>query len=375
MSLPPIDRQRVLALALLLGVGACDRDGSTEPPTISLDAERVQADVQAMEVMLGSPIWESFSLIGSGGLALGPGVSASLAGAEELVARGTGGGGSPIIGGEVARAVVTRVMTMADVPAVSQVRTIDPGILGTTYVFDTGEGRYVPAPDRTDAPEDGIRFILYAINPVTHQPVVESEIGYADLIDAGSPLSSAAELQLLVVSAGVTHLDYTLTLDGTEDAVSFGVAGYLTDGVTRLDFDIGSTIAMLARGPSVAIDFRFDVPARDFLVEGDTEIAISDTELTQDVELVVHSGETAIRFAGAADLATVNLTVFVNNRIFATITGDHANPEVRGEGGRALTPEEVEALRRMLWLADGAGELLATLLAPIGAIVLLGGLS
>ena len=60
-----------------------------------------------------------------------------------------------------------------------------------------------------------------------------------------------------------------------------------------------------------------------------------------------------------------------NDRIFATITGDHQHPVVRGAGGRELTQEEVQALEGIFRLVGGVFELTGNLLKPVAAILLL----
>jgi hypothetical protein len=41
---------------------------------------------------------------------------------------------------------------------------------GTTFVYDGEEGRYVGDPEATGAPANGVRFVLYAIDPAPRRP-------------------------------------------------------------------------------------------------------------------------------------------------------------------------------------------------------------
>jgi hypothetical protein len=61
----------------------------------------------------------------------------------------------------------------------------------------------------------------------------------------------------------------------------------------------------------------------------------------------------------------------VNDRIFATVTGDHHNPVVRGAGGRDLTQEDIQALHGIMRLVGGIFELFGNLLKPVVAILAL----
>ena len=59
-----------------------------------------------------------------------------------------------------------------------------------------------------------------------------------------------------VVSGATTFLDYTVVADGSETAGSLSVNGFLTDGTTRLNFDIA------ARGASGSLRAAFARIAR-----------------------------------------------------------------------------------------------------------------
>src|SRR2546425_7284057 len=59
-------------------------------------------------------------------------------------------------------------------------------VLGKTFIYYTGTGRYGVS-DRTGAPSNGVRFILYSVNPATRTIVTPlQEIGSVDLTDKGS---------------------------------------------------------------------------------------------------------------------------------------------------------------------------------------------
>ena len=55
----------------------------------------------------------------------------------------------------------------------ASVAGIPSAVLGTTFVWDLDSGTYV-ASDLSGAPAQGVRFILYAINPVTGLPVANA---------------------------------------------------------------------------------------------------------------------------------------------------------------------------------------------------------
>jgi hypothetical protein len=259
--------------------------------------------------------------------------------------------------------------------AVSDVKpaspALRPGSLGTTYVYDPALQRYVAAAGRTGAPPNGVRFILYAVNPITHEPIVSLEVGHADLIDEGAARPTGLGLRLIVVSEGTTYLDYRVAIDGSANAGTLAVSGFLTDGETRLDFEIGATGTVGPTGATMNVAFEFDVPARAFNVAGTVQGTNAPAGHLGRINLVVRSGLTKIDVAITGDDHTVNATILVNNEIFATITGDHHNPMVRGAGGRELTADEIEALYGILRLVGGVFELFGNLLTPVAAILAL----
>jgi hypothetical protein len=233
----------------------------------------------------------------------------------------------------------------------------------------------VVAPERTGAPENGVRFVLYAVNPVTHEPIVATEIGHADLIDDGASRPTGLGLRLIVVSEGKTYLDYRVAIDGSANTGRLAVTGFLTDGTTRLDFNIEASGTVGPAGATMNVAFEFAVPAREFSVVGTVEGTHSSGGDLGRVNLTVRSGLTSIDFAVTGDEHTVNATILVNDRIFATVTGSPHDPVIRGAGGRELTAEEVEALQGILRLVGGVFELFGNLLKPVGAILALSTIS
>ncbi|MBC7790039.1 MAG: hypothetical protein H7Z74_08835 [Anaerolineae bacterium] len=363
--------KRLGALMLALAAAACGDTANlgTEPDEVSFDAARVQADAQAMESALGAPALRSFAVM-AGHLSVGPSTRAAVQGSVDLLASGSALAVTDAK--RVTRTLAERVMS--GIPASpNDQRVIPPEVLGVTLIYDPVRQEYVPAPDRSGAPGNGVRFILYAVNPVTQQPIVTTEVGYADLIDKGDTRPSSLALQLIVVSGNVTHLDYSVTATGSEESGSLNVAGYLTDGDTRLNFDIGAEGRATASGRALNVEFDFAIPARDFRVEADVAAEQSALGTSQEIELLIRSGITTLRFDVEEDDTTVNATVRVNNQIFATISGQRHHPEVRGAGGRVLTLEEGLALRRMLGFVETVFQLFGELLEPVTWIVELGG--
>ena len=362
---------RLAALAALASLAACGGDGATAPSKdASFDAARVQSGVSAINGALAAPVLESFVAL-SGRFGLGAAPGAATAGARELLSTAAASP-SPADARRVASALSDGVLSAAAGTAV-----LPPSALGKTFVFDAGAQRYVVAAGRAGAPADGVRFVLYAVNPITHQPVTSAEIGHADLIDRAAAQTSGVALRLLVVSGATTHLDYAFAAAGDEQAGTLSVDGYATDGTTRLNFEIDAAGRKTATGGTLDVTFDFAVPNHGFSAEGRVQgtSAAYGAATSEKVDLTVNTGDALIVYAVTADPRTVDATVRVNGHTFATITGDREHPEIRGANGRALTAREGEALRQLFGLADGVFKLFAQLTAPVAAIILLGAMA
>jgi hypothetical protein len=366
----PIQRRTVRAtLALCAFAAGCGSEDATGPDADArFDAQRLTADVVATERAMRPPIWTSFAALGEQ-FELGTTATAAIAGSRELLR--TSDGLTLTRSKQVALATVERLMSITGTDVAPSSPAIRAEALGRTYIYDATLGRYVVAPERTGAPTGGVRFILYAVNPVTGEPIVATEIGYADLIDEGRSRPTGIGLRLMVVSGGMTYLDYRVAIDGSPNSGTLAVAGFLTDGTTRLDFDIDVSATARPGSGTMNVAFEFAVPARSFTVVGSVDASQSSSGEVGSVNLVVRSGPAKIELAVTGDDHTVNATILVNDRIFATITGDHHEPVVRGAGGRELTQEEVQALEGIFRLVGGVFELTGNLLKPVAAILML----
>ena len=360
-------RSLIRVVMLPATLAACGGDRATAPDdAIPFDGTRARADARAVTAALRAPALESFAVLGAQ-FGLGQSGAGMVAASGPLLSAGQDV--TPASARDAANAAAGRLLAAMGPDATPAGAVLRADVLGMVFVYDPVSRRYVPAPAREGAPANGVRFILYALNPVTREPLPDVEVGHADLLDLGAAHPAVISLRLLVVSGGVTYLDYRVTLAGTEQMGALSAAGAVTDGTTRLDFRIEARGSTGAGGRVAEVAFEFHAPSRDFAVAGNVSNDSDPGGDSHRVALVIHSGGTTIRYALTANRDAVDATVFVNGRVFATITGDPRRPEVRAAGGRPLTAEEVEALKQLLGLADGAFALFADLLRPVGAIV------
>jgi hypothetical protein len=113
-----------------------------------------------------------------------------------------------------------------------------PEILqGVTFVWDDLEGGYLPS-ERTGAPANGVRFILYAVNPITGVPEEPfNEIGHLEVTDDSTWPS--LDIGMAAVIGGETLIAGVVTgYLGDVGLQWIGVDGYLSDGTGELEYSL-----------------------------------------------------------------------------------------------------------------------------------------
>ena len=351
-----------LIAASVLFAGCSDGTGPGEP----FDPAHAQADVALLGTLFESQQLAAFAEL-STRFDLGSGTPlAAVAGARALVM----GDASPSTARRIARQAAEALSLSSSSVGAPSLKSLPTEVLGTTFVFDTTSDSYVES-DRTGAPATGVRFIVYALDPISGDPIVSQEVGYADLIDLSPASQTSAGLRLLLVGGGTTYLDYSLTATPTQTTVTIGVEGFLSDGTTTLDFAVDADLVFDTNEFTIDVDFAFAIPAHQFSTTGSIDATSTSTSSLAEIDLLITSGGTRIRYEIVEDdfSETINATVYVNNRIFATITGDLNDPTVAGAGGAELTTEETAALIGMGQLAVACFDFFVRLWEPAGNVL------
>lgn len=336
------------AMSLAVMTACSDASGPGTGGT-TFDPQRVRDGLAAVEQVGTNPVLRSFQALGG---EIG-GAQAAVGGADRFVAavRQVAGIVRPEVGAQL-------------------IPIIRSSMLGKTFVHDPVTKQYVVAPNRTGAPANGVRFVLYQVDG-ENRPT-STEIGVADLIDDKAASATSAGLRLTVVSQGKTYLDYAFDLSGSIATAVVRVKGYMSDGTERVNFDITTTGQLFARGGQTTVTAKLDVPSQGFAVEAEVKGVAGSDQGNGDVSLRVTAGEDEVTITAKTTNGTVDATVKVNGTVFATIKGPQANPVIRGEGGRELTQEELAALGEAFAFAEGVFELFFGLLGPAGVLLLLG---
>jgi len=348
-------RLRLLPVVVLiaLAAGAC---AETTGP-VALDADALEADLAGANNAVAAPAAVSFTAVG----------------AEINTTLATLGGGSALVDLPAAlvvnpRALIERAELRQRVHAEhGQAAVIPAAALGGTFEYSVAQERYVRG-DRTGAPTNGVRFILYAVDPATRDIIVPLvETGYVDLTRSVSQQTAVARVEVYGGGANLVKvLDYAVTVSGTIVSPSVLVAGFAKHQADSLSFSLTSSFSLAQQ--TIAIDWRTALPSRNLTSRVEQTITGGQSpSVTIDGLLTSASGRVGI--SGTILQATGGtLTVTVNNRAFATITlsgAEDESPEILNANGEPLTEREAYLLRQILAWFEHAFDTYEDLLDPV----------
>jgi hypothetical protein len=341
----------VLAFA---GVAACDGSTAPLPP---LNEAGVVADLSAANEAAANPAVSALAVLGADiGIALGAdGGALGVAALPAILLQDpTTISKSPAL----QRLAVSQGTMAASIPAEA---------LGKTFVYDSTLARYVVS-DIMGAPFNGVRFLLYAVDPVTSQlvyPLVQT--GYADITRTLS--GDVATARVEAYSGGVASqkvLDYSASVSG-EPVPTALVQGFAKNGVDSLTFRLVTAVSLVAS--RLTLDWRSEVPTRAFVTRLTQVLTVNDETISIGLDAVLRSASGVISMKGTLDGTTGGtITVKVNGETFATIEASgslEGDPEILGPGGEPLTTEQEAMLQQIFeWFAQ-AFLFFGTLLAPV----------
>jgi hypothetical protein len=346
-------RRSLAAAGLALALAGCSKDGSGPS---EFNPQGVAADMGAAQDAFASGPTASFA-------AMGTDISTVL-GASALTS-------SPMVSmlthpskpsAEYVRKVASLVRSGG--PRIqASVAAIPSELAGVTFVWADSE--YV-ASDLSGAPANGVRFLLYAVDPVLLRPVEPLvETGYVDVID----LSTATQLdvRVRVVQGAITYLDYDVVSSATSSSGIVTISGFAFNGSVRANFTLKNTVSQTAGGGIVlSLDYDLDVPARNLSIDWTATFAnISDTEVAVTLDLAISGPNGDVRLVGTTGADGGTFTVKVNGDTFATITISVGGMSITGAGQEPLTPDEEEALQAVLDSYEASLDAFSHLLMPV----------
>ncbi len=359
MHLAPLAR-RLLPAAALVALAACGDSGG---PSAPFSASGTSADVQAVNAAFAPAAIQSFTAAGAEINAnLGSGAAAAIATAPTARA---------VLGDQAAS---TRYAALLAQRLGSGARPsflmggVPSQYLGKTFEWNTTTGHYEVG-TRAGAPSNGVRFILYAVDPVTFQPASPlNELGYAELTTSST--STTVTARAVVVSGGVTYLDYSLTATSSGTGGTVDVSGFATNGTDRVNFVLDNALTADGQGGfNLDITYTATVPTRNFGVALKLTLVGGASSGTVTVDLSVHGPHGIVAVKGSDTDGAGTFTVTTNGQNFATITTTNgAEPVITGASGQQLTAEEQTALQDIFSVFVDSLTLFSDLLEPVSSI-------
>jgi hypothetical protein len=356
--------KRSVVTVALVSVTLAGCSGISSPDT-PFNPVGTSADLDAVGSTFGSPTFTSFSALSlkfDAALRGAPIISASAA---ALDIRGTGGvAGMRAAAAQSARRLAA-IMTPPAKPGLrASMMAIPVSVAGKTFEYDLATGKYV-ASSRPLLASNTVRFVLYAVDPVTLVPVSPLvETGYVDLIDRTAGTTKSA--QIVVVSGSKTYLDYTITAAGTASSGQVTVIGYVTDGSVQANVNLRSVLTFTG---GLTLSYSLRVPQREVSID----LSLTATDVTQP------SGTTSLNLALKGPNGTVNMTgqftsttgllhVQINGQAFATVTTSGNTVTITRDDGQPLSSDERGSMNRVFELQAGAFASFDQMLAPVGAL-------
>src|SRR5437660_6577088 len=252
-------------LAVVAALAAACKN-STGPQAQLGDPRGLSIDIQTVSGVLQGGVLQSFGLVDSA--AGSPATVATPAGAMLRAApfttlRATGQRYT-----DAPRRLQALRLAAGALGSGINASVIPPQYLGQTFVWDTATHRYVVGPDA--GPSNGVRIILYALNPVTGAVAEPSSaVGFVDLLDESTTSPAVNKLHVIVkdgtpASPGpVTYADYSVSGSVTGSpatAFTASAIGFVSDGTHTLSFHATfSATNLTTDNPDAQIDVTWDL--------------------------------------------------------------------------------------------------------------------
>ncbi len=331
---------RLSPCAALLLAAACNSD-TTGPATLS-NPQATIAAVAALDSTFHSNALASFGALS--GIIGSTAATAALARAGTIVQATLPRPSTP---GVTAQAAAVRQLSGLRAlnlsPASPQGPVINDTLYGSIFTYDATAQAYVRSAT-TGGPTNGVRFILYAINPLTGSLQVPlSPVGQADLLDES--VGATAKLHIIVTgnNGTPTYLDYTAALTFTQTSLVATLSGTLTNALAgsankTLTFSVNATFTITTI--SVTGTYTLNNPAVTItLTASDRRVVTTDSVtlsfgFTRQGEAISFSG----RLVTTGDVVdTVDAAIKVNGQPYASVKGNNLAVTFYDANGVAIT--------------------------------------
>jgi hypothetical protein len=366
-------RMHVAAVsALLVLSAACEDQG---PGSLS-DPSAMSAELEAMDSAFSAAAVQSYGEVAA---LIAPTAGGALSRAAVVVE-----GSTPTLRYEP---VYLRGTKRADawrqlVPQVAALSTgpiIPDPILGSTFEWDVDADQYVVTA-RTGAPANGVRFILYGVNPITETPIEPLvEVGLVDLMDESTTGNLRLHIRVQGLGGTPTYLDYTAGIIATSTSFTATVNGSLSNGLAAaalktLTFNMSFQVSQNVVTESASYDLNnpsVSVDVFQRLTASQAGITVSvDFRFARPGELVRLLATMTLAAVGDELVVSGTVVVTVNSGIFARATAAPGQEPVWvRHDGTPLNADELGALQRLFNAVARFFDFTTDLLDPMDELI------
>ena len=346
-------RSVTLLATVCIALTGCGDSG----PDVPFNPAGTSADIQAVNAAFGSSTFADFSALS---LLFDPALGGSPLVSSAAVAMDIRASGAAGMRAAAVRSAqrLARLRPAAANPSFSVSAAIPAEIAGKTFEYSAGA--YV-AGARTGAPANGVRFLLYAVDPVTFLPVEPLlETGRVDITDLSGTTTQSARVQ--VVSGTTTYLDYTVAANSLTGRIT--VVGFVTDGANRANLNLRATVSSAG---DLTLVYSLDVPQRDVSIDLTwTATGLTPESINIAINLSMSGPNGTVSMSGQFTVNGATLIVRTGGRDFATITlTGEADPVITGADGLPITEEDIAALQGIFELTSEAFISFDQMLVPV----------
>lgn len=341
---------RPAAVAMLLAALA----GCEPSAPATFDADGAAADAAALHEVFDTPLMHS------------------LAFAAAEIDRATGGvvlaaAAAPADAGSVLARRARRIVLRSASPPSASVGELPESVAGRTFAFDPALGAYV-ATDAPGAPPAGVRFLLYAVDPLSLLPAAPAlELGYVDVISEGP-----SQVRIHVADAGSTRLEYRVSATGTDPDRRVQVDGFTIHGATRAEFSFENRIVLTGTSSgTMHLMQALELPSRNVELDCASVLLVRAglaPELQLDLTLRGPNGEVDV--AGAYLIGgSGTLAVAVNGESYADVRVAGTDYEIAGAAGEPLPESAVTLLDRVIGTRESGLALFDRIVRPVETLI------
>jgi len=348
---------RSISLAALIAVAACAETSAPRSGT-PVDPVATSASLDAVQHALAVPAVRSFTLFAPG---LGP-TRSLIAATSPYTSRAR-------------RALRLRELAPVLSVGASMINLIPDTLRGSVFRWDSASSGYYRAATN-GGPDNGVRYVLYAVSDSGQIAYPLVEVGYADLRDEST--ESSARLHIIVrdMAGAVTFVDYVIAVTPAPNGFTAAANGAMTGA---LDFAVTVAATGSAGAVTTAADAVLTVLEPGTQIELHERSTFTSNSGATSIDFTIRPPGQSVRLQGLftmtpvtpdSAVVTINATIRGNDQVMATVQGSPPDQlSFKDRDGNPLPPGPVlDMLGQLMHAVDGVFQFIHGLFGPVGNV-------